>query len=134
MPTLEELLKQAARASRKPARAKTAPLWPMPEDPDLLADMIQSGRYPDEAQTIEDRIECVYRHRSNAIWAHLTLQPGERAPMPWAACLPLAWDPHNLLGGEHREGWASTHWAFDYYPGPNGLQHRINIEIGRAHV
>lgn len=128
MATLEELLKRAARqTTRKPARPRAPPLWPMPDDPALLPDLIQTMDFG-EARTIEERITAIYQHRSAAIWDFLALAPGQDGPQPWAACLPPIWDPAGLLDGEHRDGWASVHWAFDYYPCPSGgLQHRVQI-------
>ena len=133
MATLEELIRKASRAPRKPARVRAAALWPMLGDPDVLPDMIQTGAYPDEARTVEERIMAVYRHRMKAIWDYLALPVADRAgPLPWAACPPPIWDPAGVLSGEHRDGWAYAHWAFDFYPAPaGGLQHRVNISDHR---
>lgn len=133
MPTLEQLLRHAAKAARKPAtRARrAAPLWSMPDDLALLPDLIQTMDFG-EARTIEQQIAAVYQHRSTAIWDFLALEPGQGGPQPWACCLPLIWDPAGLLDGEHRDGWASVHWGLDYYPSPlGGLQHRVSIVGGQ---
>ena len=127
MPTLEQLLRRASRSPRRPARPRVAALWPMPDDPDVLPDLIQTGTYPDEAQTVEERIISVYRQRQAAIWAYIAPEAGKCGSRPWAACPPPIWDPDGVGAGEHRDGWASSHWAFDFLPGPSGLQHRVNI-------
>ena len=76
---------------------------------------------------------AVYRPRMKAIWDYLALPVADRAgPLPWAACPPPIWDPAGVLSGEHRDGWAYAHWAFDFYPAPaGGLQHRVNISDHR---
>jgi hypothetical protein len=56
--------------------------------------------------------------------------------MPWCFAMPRIYDPDGLLDGEHADGWAAAHWAFDYYPSPSGgLQHRVDIadHAFRAH-
>lgn len=127
MPTLEQLLKQAAKAARKPTRSKAAALWPMPGNPDLAPDAIQDMDFG-EAKSLVERIQATYDRRNAALWDHLSLS--EPGPLPWAACLPMIYDPGHLLG-EHDGDWLDPHWGYDYYPGPLGLQHRVNISSHR---
>lgn len=132
MPSLEDMLRQVTAKARRP-KTTAAALWPMPDDPALLPDLIQTGAYPDEAQTGEERCQAVHDARERALWDYLALSDRTPGPLPWAACPPPIWDPGHMLNGEHSsEGWASTHPLMDYYPSPlGGLQHRVTFIGGR---
>ena len=48
--------------------------------------------------------------------------------------MPPIYDPGRLLG-QHDGDWLEPHPSYDYYPGPNGVQHRVDIanHVFRGH-
>jgi hypothetical protein len=131
MATLEQLIRRASRASRGPTRARAAALWPMPEDPDVLADMIQTGRFPDAARTCEERCQAVHDARSQAIWNYLALDR-TAGPLPWCAAMPMIFDSTHMIPGHADSDWHTPHPLIDYYPSPaGGIQHGVSFVGGR---
>jgi hypothetical protein len=135
VPTLEELLRRAAKVARKPAagRPRAVPLWPLPDDPGLLADPIQTMDFGANAKTIEEIIQFVHDHRNRVIWDVLALPVAGRlaGPLPWCAQLPAIFDPHHLLPGHAGSDWHTPHPLIDYYPSAAGLQHGVSFVGGR---
>jgi hypothetical protein len=72
------------------------------------------------------------RCRMRAIWDCLALPIAEftLTPVPACGALPAIYDPHHLLNGQHVDGWVTAHWAYDYYPGIGGSQHRVRFMAG----
>jgi hypothetical protein len=130
MATLEELMRRASKASRKAAKAKAAALWPMPEDPAVLADPISTMEFG-EARTIEEIVQFVHDQRNAALWSYLR-PDSEAGPLPWCAGMPMIFDPGHLIPGHAGSDWHTPHPGIDYFPAPSGgLQHHVDFVAGR---
>jgi len=136
------VMREAASAGqtkrRKPAARKTAPgelrpgaLLPMPDNPDVIPDPIQTGDYGD-AQTVEERIDYVRKYRTRVIWQDvLALDADAGRRRHWCECMPAVYDPGHLLPAHRGTPWHSPHELLDFMPGPRGLQHAVHIRGDR---